>query len=243
MTKFAIITGGSKGIGNALALKLKSENFTVFSLARSKNNNLTNEEQIICDLYNTTDAKNTLVKLLGGIIKSNPTEILLINNAGTLSDVDRLENVLAKSIEDAIKLNLTIPTLLSSVFIKELENINCKKTIINISSGAATNPYYGWSIYCTTKAGIDMLTKVIAVEQVSSKNPVKVLAIYPGVVDTNMQTEIRSKNKTQFNNIERFIELKEQNLLSSPQEAATNILKVYHNDSLPNGTVIDVRNV
>ena len=241
MSKFAIITGGSKGIGNALGLKLKTEGFSVFSLARSKNDNLTDKEQITCDLLNTDKTEKTLKNLISTITNNTPTEIILINNAGTLSDVDRLENVNASSIENAIKLNLTIPTLLSSVFIKKLEDITCKKTIINISSGAAKNPYYGWSVYCATKSGIDMLTKVIAVEQETAKNPVKALAIYPGVVDTNMQTEIRSKNKAQFTNIDRFIELKEQNLLSSPEEAATNILKVYNNNSLPNGTVIDVR--
>lgn len=243
MAKFAIITGGSKGIGNALALKLKTENFTVFSLARTKNNNLANEEQITCNLLDSNNTKQTFSTLLKTIITNTLTEIVLINNAGSLGDINRLENNNTNSIENAITLNLTIPTLLSSLFIKELEGIDCKKTIINISSGAASNAYYGWSVYCATKAGIDMLTKVIATEQETAKNPVKALAIYPGVVDTNMQTEIRSKNSEQFININRFIELKEQNLLSSPQEAATNILKIYHNDSLPNGTVIDVRNV
>lgn len=243
MSKYAIITGGSKGIGNALALKLKAENFTIFSLARSKNDNLLPQEQISCNLLDTSKAEQQFTELLKNILTQSPSEILLVNNAGTLSDIDRLENINPQNIEDAIKLNLTIPSILSSIFIKELVDTKTKKTIINISSGAATNPYYGWSVYCSTKAGIDMLTKVIATEQENAKNPVKVIAIYPGVVDTDMQTEIRSKNEQQFKNINRFIELKEQKLLSSPKDAANNIYKIYINNSVPNGTVIDVRSV
>lgn len=243
MSKYAIITGGSKGIGNALALKLKAENFTIFSLARSKNDNLLPQEQITCDLLKTQKVEQQFNDLLKNILTQSPSEILLVNNAGTLSDIDRLENINPQNIEEAIKLNLTIPTILSSIFIKELVDTKAKKTIINISSGAATNPYYGWSVYCSTKAGIDMLTKVIATEQENAKNPVKAIAIYPGVVDTDMQTEIRSKNEQQFKNINRFIELKEQKLLSSPKDAANNIYKIYTNNSLPNGTVIDVRSV
>lgn len=243
MSKYAIITGGSKGIGNALALQLKAENFTVFSLARSKNDNLLPQEQISCNLLDTSKVEQQLADLLQNILKKSPTEILLVNNAGTLSDIDRLENVNPNNIEETVKLNLTIPTILSSVFIKTLVNVEAKKTIVNISSGAATNPYYGWSVYCSTKAGINMLTKVIATEQENAKNPVKVISIYPGVVDTDMQTEIRTKNEKQFKNINRFIELKEQKLLSSPKDAANNIYKIYCNNSLPNGTIIDVRSV
>lgn len=241
--KFAIITGGSKGIGNALALKFKAEGYTIFSFSRSKSNLLTDNEQINCDLLDLNDTEKKAAELFLTLVKSNPTEIILINNAGTLGEVDRIENMSALSIAEAIQLNVTIPTLLSSLFIAHFNELETQKTILNISSGAAVNAYYGWSVYCASKSALDMLTKVIAVEQKAVTFPVKAIAIYPGVVDTAMQNEIRSKNESQFENIDRFIELKETNSLSTPQQAAESIYKIYSNKSLPNGTIIDVRNV
>jgi benzil reductase ((S)-benzoin forming) len=242
MPKFTIITGASKGIGNALALKYKAEGYKVISIARTTANNLLTDEQIICDLTNISNTQKTFIDILTKIKLKKPTEVLLINNAGTLGQINRLQNIEPNNIENSIKLNVTIPTVLSSLFIKEFEQLNITKNIINISSGAAVSPYYGWSVYCASKAGIDMLTKVIATEQKSAQYPTRVLSLYPGVVDTGMQTLIRTKNKTQFENIDRFIELKEKGLLSSPEEAANSIYTLYANPKVISGSVIDVRN-
>ncbi len=70
--------------------------------------------------------------------------------------------------------------LLSSAFIKHTKDWNVDKRIINISSGAAQNPYFGWAAYCTTKAGVNMLTKCIALEETDKKYPVKVISFAPG---------------------------------------------------------------
>ena len=80
MNKIAIITGGSKGIGNALALEYKTKGYFVYSLARSKADNLESEEQFICDLSNPEEIELILKKILNSIEKLNPSKIVLINN-------------------------------------------------------------------------------------------------------------------------------------------------------------------
>lgn len=239
--KYAIITGGSKGIGNGLALVFKSKGYAIRSLARSTNDDLAEGDQVFCDLSNHELAEEIFVELLNEIVANNPSEVLLINNAGTLGTVDRLEENSADSIASALSLNVTIPMALSGLFIKTLEKESFKKEIINISSGAAANPYYGWSVYCASKAAVDMFTKVTAIEQETAEHPTRVLSIYPGIVDTNMQVEIRSKNERQFANVERFVESKEQNLLATPIEAAESVYKLYSDANLKSGSITDVR--
>ena len=242
MNKVAIITGGSKGIGNALVLKFKTDGFKVISISRNKVNNLEDSEQVICDLSNIDDAENCLNKLLNNLKEIKPQEIILINNAGTLGEINRVENIDSKNIESTVSLNFTAPLILSSQFIKNTKSWSCLRKIINISSGAAVGSYYGWSVYCASKAAMDSFTKVVAVEQESEENPVKIMAIYPGVVDTNMQKLIRTKSKEEFKNVSRFIELKENNELSNPLEVANEIYQISNDKSIVNGAVLDVRN-
>lgn len=239
--KHAIITGGSKGIGEGICLKLINEGYQVHSLARSKSEDFPSENQITCDLLNVTESVQTLANLLAKIKTQSCDEILLVNNAGSLGDVDRIENNSAQTIEKTITLNVSVPLALSGCFINELKDSNINKTIINISSGAAVSPYYGWSSYCSSKAAIDMATKVMAIEQETAKHPVRVLSIYPGIVDTNMQTQIRGRNTEQFAPVEKFIESKEMGWLSTPLDAAKGIFNLYIDESVTNGSIIDVR--
>ncbi|WP_420553403.1 (S)-benzoin forming benzil reductase [Tenacibaculum aiptasiae] len=236
-----IITGGSKGIGKALVEKYASKNYKVYTLSRSINN-LKNCIEISVDLSNNKTTQEAFSTLLEELKNINITSITLINNAGRLGVISNLENIAVDDISKSIQLNTTTPLILSSLFIKNLENLNCKKQIINISSGAATKPYEGWSVYCTSKAAIDMMTKAIAAEQNELENGVKCVAIYPGVVDTNMQTTIRSTDKKDFKNLQRFIDLKENNELYTPEYVAESIYSIDTLNKLKNGDIVDIRN-
>ncbi|OJH10632.1 hypothetical protein FPG87_02165 [Flavobacterium psychrophilum] len=130
--------------------------------------------------------------------------------------------------------------MLTSIFLKETQNWNCSKKIINISSGAAVKPYYGWSLYCASKAAIDMMTKAVAVEQETIKNRTKIIAIYPGVVDTDMQFQIRKSSLENFIDIQRFIDLKESNSLINIETIGQEIFKIDALENYPNGAILNV---
>lgn len=236
-----IITGGSKGIGKALAEKYATENYKVYSLSRSIVD-LQNVTQISVDLSNLQETTKTFTMLFEEILKEEVSSITLINNAGRLGTISTLENIDAEDIAKTMQLNTTTPLVLSSLFIKLSEDIKGKRQIINISSGAAQSPYEGWSIYCTSKAAIDMMTKTIAAEQNDKENGVKCVSMYPGVVDTNMQTHIRNTDKTDFKNLDRFIELKETNQLFTTKFVAETIFKVDIENTLNSGDIVDIRN-
>lgn len=235
-----IITGGSKGIGKALAEKYALEKYRVFSIARSISNSQKITE-IEADLSAINEATKALKTIFNQIDKKNISSITLLNNAGRLGKISTLENLEPKDIAISIQLNTTTPLVLSGQFIKETQNWNCKKQIINISSGAATKPYEGWSVYCTSKAALDMTTKAIAAEQNEIENGVKCVAIYPGVVDTNMQTYIRKTDESDFKNVQRFKDLKENNELYTPDFVAEKIYTIDVENQLENGDIIDIR--
>ncbi|CAM1356168.1 (S)-benzoin forming benzil reductase [Tenacibaculum ascidiaceicola] len=236
-----IITGGSKGIGKALAEKYVQENYRVYSLSRSIVD-LENVVQLSVDLSDTKATHNTFKMLLDEIQKLEVSSITLVNNAGRLGTIANLENIPSEDIAQSIQLNTTTPLILSSLFIKATQPLTCKKQIISISSGAAVKPYEGWSIYCTSKAAIDMMTKTIAAEQNELEHGVKCNAIYPGVVDTNMQTDIRSTDEKDFKNVQRFIDLKENDQLYTPEYVAETIFTIDTQNKLQNGDIVDIRN-
>ncbi|MDG2073632.1 MAG: SDR family NAD(P)-dependent oxidoreductase [Polaribacter sp.] len=235
-----IITGGYKGIGKAIAQKYNSENFTVFSISRSKTSEV-NYQQITADLSNTSEAVKAIQRVFSNLETEKVTSITLLNNAGSLGEIHTVGNLDSEKIQQTIQLNTTTPLVLSNEFIKLTKKLNCKKKIINISSGAAMNPYSGWSIYCTSKSALDMTTKAIANEQSDIENGVKCIAIYPGVVDTDMQTVIRKTTESEFKNVQRFIELKENNELYAPEFVADKIFKIDISNALENGEIIDIR--
>ena len=237
-----IITGGSKGIGKAIAEKYTLEKHTVFSISRSASN-ASGYLEITADLRDTDITVKAIKTVFNQIDSEQVQSITLINNAGTLGVINSLGKLTPKDIAQTIHLNTATPLIIANEFISYTKNWNCKKQIINISSGAALNPYEGWSVYCSSKAALNMTTRTRAAEQLELKNGVSCIAIAPGVVDTNMQTDIRKTSEVDFKNVQRFIDLKENNELYSPEFVASKIYRLDFEGAFNNGDILDIRSL
>lgn len=240
MKKVIIITGGSKGIGKALCKKYSKNGYVVFSISRTKSS-LLNIEQLICDVSDTKQLKKVMSRIFSTLKKKEISEITLINNAGVLGDITPIEKNSLENITQAVQVNLAVPIITTSLFIKHAKGWNSSKKIINISSGAALTPYEGWSSYCSTKAGVDMLTKVVAKEQKAVENGVSVWAIRPGVVNTQMQTQIRNTPKKDFAMLDKFVSLYEKEQLFSPDFVADKIYTIDTEQRITSGEIVDIR--
>jgi len=243
MGKIVIITGGSKGLGLGLAKEYHKNGYRVISISRSNIEKLYTVEQYKCDLSKSDSIENIINEIFSHLDKSTTTNLTLINNASNLGRVNTLEHISPEEINYTIQVNLVAPLILNSLFIKLSKGWDCKKQIFNISSGAAINPYESWAMYCSSKAGVDMMTKVLSKEQKEIVNGVSVVSIYPGIVDTDMQSEARNTPKENFKSVQRFIDFYEQGELFTPKQVAEKIYQLDSSGELKNGRILDVRNV
>jgi len=158
-------------------------------------------------------------------LHAHPQKVYLINNAGSLGFIKPIGKLDADTIIKNYTLNLIAPALLTNAFIKCYNATDAEKVIVNISSGAARTPIDGWALYCSSKAGLDMFSRVVDAEQkVRAHHPLdnihkgfRIFSIAPGVVDTNMQVEIRSAAKENFSRLEDFIAYNKNNQLGNPK--------------------------
>jgi benzil reductase ((S)-benzoin forming) len=243
MEKILIITGGSKGLGLGLAKEYHKNGYRVISISRTKIEKLYALEQYQCDVSNVAKIEETLIEIFSHLDKNQTANITLINNAGNLGTVNTSEHIAPSDMEYTIAVNLTAPLVFSSQFIKFTKGWKCKKQIFNISSGAAVNPYESWVMYCSSKAGLDMMTKVISKEQKDLQNGVSITSIYPGIVDTDMQAKARNTPKEHFKSVQRFIDFYEHGELSTPKQVAEKIYALDISGELKNGRILDIRNI
>ncbi len=242
MEQILIITGGSKGIGRGIIEAYLAKGVRVFSIARSVDPELSAKgvTQISFDLTQTAQVEKELASIFELLKVDEIAKVTLVNNAGTLGEIAPLEKLEAEVIEQVFKLNTIVPYICSAAFVRLTREISAEKSILNISSGAALKPYYGWSTYCGSKAALNMLTQNFALEQEGIANGVKVLAIAPGVVDTDMQEQIRRSDKDDFKDVERFVALKTDGGLNDATTVGERIYEMDHDQTIVSGSILRV---
>src|SRR5690606_13936162 len=100
-------------------------------------------EQVQLDLIQVKEAEQTFSKLLQRLTQEQLTAIHLINNAGTIVPTKPISLCTGDEITNHVTLNLTTPMILTSLFIRFFRKQTIPKKIVQISSGAGRNPYYG----------------------------------------------------------------------------------------------------
>ncbi len=241
----AVVTGASRGLGQALAARLLASGATVITLARSRSAQLaaTAQEtgarlqQLEADLSRASSIESA-AGLMSAALPGQAGRYLLINNAGTVDPVALSEGLFdATSIELAFNLNVTASMVLAAAFLRSTP-AQADRRILNISSGAGRKPTAGWPVYCATKAALDHYTRVLAVE-----NPgIRVAALAPGVIDTDMQAHIRGSDRRHFPDLDRFLQLHERGQLADAATVAGKILNFAAGDAFGNEVIDDIRN-
>jgi len=236
--KYAFITGASKGLGKALCELLLHENWHVSGISRHHTIVHKNYTPLFCDL--SLPGNLAAVQFAA----SNCKQLLLINNAGSLGEIGPVGSITDQEIIQTISLNLTAAAVLSNKFLKQTQTLDCPKTIINISSGAGRNPYDGWATYCSTKAGLDMFSMSVAKElNLNGNSATRIFSIAPGVIDTQMQEEIRNTEEAKFSSVQRFKNLHEDNQLLSAEFVAKKIVHFLSIRDQFSDVCLDIRNM
>ncbi|SDW24606.1 SDR family NAD(P)-dependent oxidoreductase [Paenibacillus sp. CF384] len=239
----AIVTGTSRGIGEAVALELLTDGYEVYGLSRSESSLLAGRDRFIpipCDVADAEALEQTMNRLFQEITADTDiNELLLINNAAMLEPLKPIEAISASEMALHMQTSLLAPMLLCGRFIHHTRSLTTlrRKTIINVTSGLAEYSAPSMSMYCSGKAALNMLTRCIADEQRDETNPVHVFAFDPGMTDTQMQTVARGRDKVDFPLQTFFQTSYEQGKLRSTADVAAELIRLL-GESHQSGSVL-----
>ncbi len=245
--KYYIVTGASKGLGAEILQVLASEDTTLISVSRrglSEAQKLSVIEKggkvvdFKADLSLEGTLSQTAEKIMGQVSSSDATQIVLINNAGGVEPIAPFYKAEDELIMANIHLNVTAPMILSRHFGKAFRKLNCDRRIITVSSGAGKSPYFGWTSYCASKAAVDMMTRVIGLEE--GDDGILAVSFGPGIMDTDMQSTIRSSSEEDFKDLERFKQFKENGNLLTPLVVAGAIKRLIE-EPVVQGALVNVK--
>jgi benzil reductase ((S)-benzoin forming) len=238
----AIVTGHTRGLGEALAEALLARGIAVLGLSRKRHTTLASSdgatfEQVELDLANAEQitqwlGSDHLQRFIG-----NAQRVLLFNNAGTVQPIGPFDVQKPADIAQSVILNVAAPLMLSGAFVTASAHA-ADRRIVHISSGAARNPYAGWSVYCATKAALDHHARSVALD---SNRALRICSIAPGTIDTNMQAELRETSVDRFPMRERFVEYKRTGKLTTPRDAAVKMIDHVLSDAFGATPTADLR--
>jgi NAD(P)-dependent dehydrogenase (short-subunit alcohol dehydrogenase family) len=242
----AILTGHTRGLGASIAEQLLARGVHVMGLSRKTHPTLAASvpgrfEQVVLDLGDSAALTHWLASDSLARFTAGASQILLINNAGTVQPIGPLEMQSYEAIARAVTLNVSAPLMLSAALMAVTgtpEYAGADRRIMHISSGAGRNATAGWSVYCATKAALDHHARAVALDQ---GVPVRIASVAPGVVDTDMQGEIRGSTAEQFPALSRFEALKRDGKLITPAETAEKLLDYMFSADFGKTVIADVR--
>ncbi|MHA2252913.1 MAG: SDR family oxidoreductase [Candidatus Kariarchaeaceae archaeon] len=182
-----LITGGTKGLGKALAVNLNELGAKVAIVARTKEqiSELIEKHPSIIGIQADISAKEDIHKISGQALGQLGGIDVLINNASSLG-VTPLQPLLETQCEDfseVLETNLLGPFRLIKAVLPSML-LNKLGVIINISSDAAVSAYETWGAYSISKAALDHLSRIWQ-EELNGKN-IRLLSVDPGDMATDM---------------------------------------------------------
>lgn len=228
LEEIVIITGVSKGLGEAVAKLFLQADKKVIGISRSVSRQLeryVNEndydfQHIICDLADTEQLIHAVEEIEKELADAKPEAVYLIHNAAVVEPIKPIGKINPKDLTHHISINLSASMLLLNECIRLADENESSFSCAMVSSGAGDRPIYGWGAYCSTKAAVDMFVRTAALEQKKLQTQHKIISFNPGIMDTGMQETIRSQNAADFADIDTFTGYKENDQLKNTNEIA-----------------------
>jgi benzil reductase ((S)-benzoin forming) len=237
-----IVTGTTKGLGKALADRIAQDSDNeLIALARAPDGPVPGGVRFEVDLADTAALDSAADRVARHVRGKRYAKAVLINNAGIVLPVAPLERADPYDIERNLVVNLVAPMLLMRRFIADTEGVTELRRIVNISSGAGRRPIQGWAAYCAAKAGLDMATRVVALEAEARGLAIEAVSLAPGVIDTPMQDVVRGSTAEDFADVERFRQMKAEGVLRAAHDVAADILRAEAAGRLKGNAVADLR--
>ena len=169
------------------------------------------------------------------------TNVTLINNAGVIGRIGPLSQSQLDDLIHALRVGLEAPMQLTAAFLRATNSWQCARKVLNISSGLGRRAMASQAAYCAAKAGMDHFTRCVALDEADKPFGAKVCSLAPGVIDTDMQAQLRSAEPGLFPDQASFANLKSTGQLTSPEAAAARVLACLARPDFGSQPVADVR--
>jgi benzil reductase ((S)-benzoin forming) len=236
-----IISGASRGLGRAMAEQLLRPGHTVLGLSRQTPQAPAGLEQWPCDLADPVPVAERLAVWLGAFDASRFASASLINNAAMLTEPAPLAAIDLEALSKAARVGLEAPLVLTAAFLRATHSWPGLRRVLHISSGLGRRGMASSGPYCAVKAGLDNLARAQALEEALQANGAKVCSLAPGVVDTDMQVQLRGAEASAFPDREAFVQMKSGGKLDSPAGAAAKVIAYLQRADFGANPVGDVR--
>ncbi|MES2959608.1 MAG: SDR family NAD(P)-dependent oxidoreductase [Pseudomonadota bacterium] len=235
-----ILTGASRGMGLAMAEQLLAAGHQLLCIARKPAAGLACE-QWSADLADGEAVAARLEAWLAQRAADQPASVTLINNAGVIPRIAPLGDIAAADLARALRVGLEAPMLLTGAFLRATAGWSAPRKVLNISSGLGRRAMASQAAYCAAKAGMDHFTRCVALEEALQPHGARVCSLAPGVIDTDMQVQLRGADPQDFPDRGNFVGMKEQGALVSPQEGAARVLAYLARPDFGSNPAGDVR--
>ncbi|MBU1118784.1 SDR family NAD(P)-dependent oxidoreductase [Patescibacteria group bacterium] len=249
--RYIIITGAARGLGKAFAENLSKKETTLFLIDKrdlSETKKACEKKgaavfDSLLDLTKTEEITPLFDTIFSKIDTDTASTLDLINNAAAVLPLGLMGLPQNNEIDYEITTDFTAYVLTTNEFIRRTQERNVTKRIINISSGAAVKTIKGAAVYCGCKAAVDMFTKTVGKEQSKKEHPIHIVSVTPGVIDTEMQVDLRSAPKDAFPPKNQFAAMKKLGVLQPAESTAQKICSLYERKKFPSGEVLSYRNI
>jgi benzil reductase ((S)-benzoin forming) len=242
MDTLVIVTGGSAGLGRALlrAAPAGARRVDVSRSGPGDHADLADVHHLAADLADPT-AWDEVGAALHAEIRSRSWErISVLHNAGTLDPIGFAGEVDTAAYTRNVLLNSAAAQVLGHHVLHAMRDLEARRELVLLSSGAARSAYPGWSAYGAGKAATDQWVRAVGAEQ-QQRGGVRVLAVAPGVVATGMQAAIRATDERDFPPVARFHQLHEEGQLEDADDVARRLWALLDADGPTTGAVVDLR--
>jgi benzil reductase ((S)-benzoin forming) len=223
-----IITGTSRGIGAAVAAHLLQTGNRVIGISRSPSA-LAGTPGFHEVRASVTDA--AWIGSTFGAVETMLSEhavgmLCLFNNAAIVEPLGAIETCAADAIARHVAVNLTAPIQLTARFMAHFADLELRRKVVFMTSGAAHSAFPDMALYCTSKAGISMFSECVGSEQQGKANGFEVAAINPGMVETDMQETARGMDPDAFRPSDMFRGARASGVVRDVESAARTICAI-----------------
>ena len=236
-----IVTGASRGLGRAIAEQLLQPGHVVLGISRRAAPAPPAFEQWPCDLTDPLPVTARLQAWLESFDPNRFTGAALINNAALLTEPKPLRDASAASLSAAVRVGLEAPLLLTAAFLRATRHWKADKRVLHISSGLGRRAMASQGPYCAVKAGLDHLARAQALEEALLEDGARVCSLAPGIIDTDMQAQLRGADPALFPDHDAFVQMKTGGRLDSPATAAAKVIAYLRRPDFGQPPVGDVR--